>query len=104
MNYILINLLLFYLFNTIKRISYIKFYPLEEDKKPVLNSVKEIKIFCDYNIIFEGELYFDKPTIILFTSEKKIVSHIDENYLTKEINERIFKEERNKDYISLVLN
>ena len=98
------NNCLFYLFNTIRRISYIKFYPLEKDKKPVLNSVKEIKIFCDCNIIFEGELYFDKPTIILFTCEKKIVNHIDENYLTKEVNERIFKEERNKDYISLVLN
>ena len=98
------NNCLFYFFNTIKRISYIKFYPLEEGKKPVLNSVKEIKIFCDCNIIFEGDLYLDKPTIILFTSEKKIIKDIDENYLTKEINQRYYKEERNEEFISLILN
>ena len=98
------NNCLFYIFDTIKKISYIKFFPLEENKKPILNTVKEIKIFCDCNIIFEGELYFEKPTVILFTCERKIVSNINENYLTKEINERNYKEERNDNYISLVLN
>ena len=98
------NNCLFYLFDTPNKISYIKFYPLKEKNKSILNSVKEIKIFCDCNIIFEGELYLDKPTVILFTSEKKIVNEIDENYLTKEINERSYKEEKNEKYISLMLN
>ena len=98
------NNCLFYLFDTPIKISYIKFYPLKEKNKSVLNSVKEIKIFCDCNIIFEGELYLDKPTVILFTSEKKIIKEIDENYLTKEINERSYKEEKKDEYISLMLN
>ena len=98
------NSCLFYLFDIPKRISYIKFYPLEENNKPVLNTVKEIKIFCDCNIIFEGNLHQDKPTVVLFTCEKKIVGNINENYLTDEINERNYKEEINDRYISLVLN
>ena len=98
------NSCLFYLFDIPKRISYIKFYPLEENNKPVLNTVKEIKIFCDCNIIFEGNLHQEKPTVVLFTCEKKIVGNINENYLTDEINERNYKEEINDRYISLVLN
>ena len=60
-------------------------------------------IFWDCNIIFEGNLYQEKPTVILFTSERKILGNIDENYLTNEINERKYKEERNDKYISLIL-
>ena len=77
---------------------------MQENNKAVLNTVKEIKIFCDCNIIFEGNLYQEKPTVILFTSERKILGNIDENYLTNEINERKYKEERNDKYISLILN
>ena len=98
------NNCLFYLFETSKSISYIKFYPLQDNNKPVLNSVKEIKIFCDCNIIFEGDLYLDKPTVVLFTCERKIVGNIDENFLTNEINERNYKEKRNDNCISLMLN
>ena len=98
------NNCLFYIFSKPIRISYIKFYPLKDDNEYVLNSVKEIKIFSDCKIIFEGNLYLDKPTIVLFTCEKKILNNIDENYLTKEINERIYTEELNDNYISLVLN
>ena len=98
------NNCVFYIFDKPKRISYIKFYPLEEDDKPILNSVKEIKIFSDCKVIFEGDLYLDKPTIVLFTCERKIINNINENYLTKEINERTYKEEKKGDRISLVLN
>ena len=98
------NNCLFFLFDIPIKISKIKFFPLQENNKAVLNTVKEIKIFCDCNIIFEGNLYQEKPTVILFTSEKKILGNIDENYLTNEINERKYKEERNDKYISLILN
>ena len=98
------NNCVFFLFDIPKKISKIKFFPLEENNKPILNTVKEIKIFCDCNIIFEGDLYKEKPTVILFTSEKKILGNIDENYLTNEINERKYKEEKNDKYISLILN
>ena len=98
------NNCVFYIFDKPKRISYIKFYPLEEDNKPLLNSVKEIKIFSDCKIIFEGILYLDKPTIVLFTCERKILNNLNENYLTKEINERTYKEQKKGDTISLVLN
>ena len=98
------NNCLFYIFDKPKKISYIKFYPLEENNQPGLNSVKDIKIFSDCNIIFEGCLYLNKPTIILFTCEKKIINNIDEQYLTNEINERTCKEEKNDKYISLILN
>ena len=98
------NNCLFFLFDMPKIISKIKFFPLEENSKPILNTVKEIKIFCDCNIIFEGELYQEKPTVILFTSERKILGNINENYLTNEINERKYKEVKNDKYISLILN
>ena len=98
------NNCLFYIFDKPQRISYIKFYPLEDDNKPILNSVKDIKIFSDCKIIFEGTLYLEKPTIVLFTCERKIIYDINEDYLTKEINIRNYKEEKNDEYISLILN
>ena len=98
------NNCLFYIFDKPVKISYIKFYPLKEESKPILNSAKDIKIFSDCKIIFEGELYLDKPTIILFTCERKVINNIDEDYLTQEINERGYKEEKNNKYISLILN
>ena len=98
------NNCLFYIFDKPQRISYIKFYPLEDDNKPLLNSVKDIKIFSDCKIIFEGILYLDRLTIVLFTCERKIIYDINEDYLTKEINIRNYKEEKNDEYISLILN
>ena len=95
---------MFYIFDKPVRISYIKFYPLQENNKPILNSAKEIKIFSDCKIIFEGDLYLNKPTIVLFTCERKILKDIDENCLTKEINERSCNEVINDNYISLILN
>ena len=98
------NNCIFYIFDKPIKISYIKFYPIEEKNKPILNSAKDIKIFIDCKIIFEGALYLNKPTIILFTSKKNIINNIDENYLTNEINERVCKEEKNDKYYSLMLN
>jgi hypothetical protein len=98
------NNCLFYIFDKPVRISYIKFYPLLENNEPILNSTKEIKIFSDCKIIFEGDLYLNKPTIVLFTCERKILKDIDENCLTKEINERSCNEVINDNYISLILN
>ena len=93
------NNCLFYIFEKPIKISYIKFYPLEE-----LNSVKDMKIFIDSKIVFEGTLYFNKPTIVLFTCDEKIIQNIDANYLTKEINVRELKEEKTENYISLIMN
>ena len=44
--------------------------------KSILNTVKEIKIFCDTKIIFEGDLYIEHPTMVLFTCDKKITKGI----------------------------
>jgi len=99
---------IFYVFEKNIKISYIKFYPLtniqnnEEIKS--LNSVKEIKIYCEKNIIFEGDLYLDKPTIVLFTCDSNIQKNINENYLTKCNNKRECKEILKEEYLSLVLN
>ena len=86
----------------------IKFYPLlkiEKNKKIYsLNSLQEIKIFCDNNIIFEGNLYLYHPTIILFTSDTKIIKDINEKYLTNNIKNRECKEIYKENYISLVFN
>ena len=98
------NNCLFYIFDKPVRMSYIKFYPLQENNRPILNSAKEIKIFSDCKIIFEGDLYLDKPTVILFTCDRKIINNnISENYLTKEVNKRAFIEEKNEKYFSLLL-
>ena len=98
------NNCLFYIFDKPVRISYIKFYPLQENNRPILNSAKEIKIFSDCKIIFEGDLYLDKPTVILFTCDRKIINNnISENYLTKEVNKREVIEEKNEKYFSLLL-
>ena len=98
------NSCIFYLFDKFVNISYIKFFPLTKCGKYIYNTVKEIKIFCDEKIIFEGILYDTKPTIILFTSDKKILNDIDESYLTLEFNIRNYKEKINKDYNSLILS
>ena len=97
------NNCLFYIFEIPIRISYIKLNPLSKNMKSLLNSVKEIKIFCDNNIIFEGDLYIEHPTIVLFTCDMKITRGINEKYLTKKINEREIEEIKNNKYFSLVL-
>jgi len=99
---------IFYVFEKNIKISYIKMYPLtniqnnEEIKS--LNSVKEIKIYCEKNIIFEGDLYLDKPTIALFTCDSNIQKNINENYLTKCNKNRECKEILKEEYFSLLLN
>ena len=102
------NNCLFYVFDKNISISYIKFYPLvkcEKDKTIYsLNSLQEIKIFCDKNIIFEGNLYLYHPTIILFTSDINIIKDINEKYLTKNIKNRKYKELNKENYISLVFH
>ena len=102
------NNCLFYVFDKNISISYIKFYPLvkcEKDKTIYsLNSLQEVKIFCDKNIIFEGNLYLYHPTIILFTSDMKIIKDINEKYLTKNIKNRKYKELNKENYISLVFH
>ena len=69
----------------------------------VLNSVNEVKISCDNKIIFEGNLYYEQPTIVLFTCDMKITKNINEKYLTKKYIRQCV-EERKDDYISLILN
>ena len=99
---------IFYVFEKNIQISHIKFYPLtkNENEKQINSffSLKEIKIFCGNNIIFEGELYFDKPTIVLFTCDTKIIKNVNQHYLTKYKKNRNFKEIIKDEYISLVLN
>jgi hypothetical protein len=95
---------LFFLFDQPANISYIEIVPftfLNNDKHN-LNNVKEIKIFCDTSIIFEGEIYSHQPTAILFTSNNKISKNIDINYLTKKKNNRDINEIQKEDCYSLV--
>ena len=98
------NNCLFYIFDTPISISYIKLNPLSKNMKSLMNSVKEIKIFCDTKIIFEGDLYIDHPTIILFTSDIKITNGINLNYLTKKVTMREVEEVKNNKYFSLLLD
>ena len=86
------------------RISYIKFNPLTKKLKCSLNSVKEIKIYCESNIIFEGDLYLDHPTIALFTCDLKFAKNINKNYLTQKVNVRESYEIKKDNYTSLILN
>ena len=98
---------LFYFFDKFIQISYIKLIPFDNDNDINNNKIykiKEIKIFCEDKIIFEGSLYDNKPTIILFTSENKIIKGINKSYLTKYIEQREVKEIETKNYYSLILN
>ena len=72
----------------------------------LLNSYKaqEIKIFCDDKIIYEGFIYNNKPTIILFSSDEKLTKNINEDYLTKNFNQRKVEELETNNYHSLILN
>ena len=94
---------LFFLFDTPVNISYIEIKPFSfsENDKNFFNSVKDIKIFCDTNVIFEGQLYQNQPTIILFTNDDKIVNEINNNYLTKNQLNREFVETKTDSYYSM---
>ena len=98
------NNCLFYIFEEPIYITYIKFNPLTKNTKPKLNSVKEIKIFCESKIIFEGDLYLDHPTVALFTCDTKIKKNIDDKYLTQKTFVRDTIEIKNDQYFSLILN
>ena len=98
------NNCLFYIFDEPIQVSYIKFNPLTKNMKFSLNSVKEIKIYCESKIIFEGDLYLDHPTIALFTCDLKIAKNIDNKYLTQKVNFRKYTEIKNNEYYSLILN
>ena len=99
------NNCIYYLFDKMIQISYIKFYPLTKNENiKSLNSLREIKIFIDNNIIFEGNLYLYHPTIILFTCDSKTIKDINEKYLTKNIKSREYKETFKENYISLVFH
>ena len=98
------NNCLFYIFEEPIRVSYIKFNPLTKRTKSKLNSVKEIKIYCESKIIFEGELYLDHPTVALFTCDTKIKKNIDDKYLTQKTLIRDTIEIKNDQYYSLILN
>ena len=101
---------IFYIFKPYIQIGYIKFFPLDinelkDDKyKNNCYKAKEIKIFCDDKIIYEGFIYNDKPTIILFTSDEKLTKNINEDYLTKNFNQRKIEEVETNNYHSLILN
>ena len=99
---------IFYLFDQFVQISYIKFTPINNEINNFNNKniykVKDIKIFCEEKIIFEGELYNNKPTIILFTSDIKLTGELNKNYLTKNFNERKIEEIETDNYFSLILN
>ena len=98
------NNCLFYIFEQPMHICYIKFNPLTKKLKPLMNSVKEIKIYCDSRIVFEGDLYIEQPTIVLFTCDMKITKNIDERYLTQKVVIRDSVEIKNDNYFSLILN
>ena len=76
----------------------------KKNLEPSLNSVKEIKIYCESQIIYEGDLYIEHPTIALFTCDMKITKNIDEKYLSQKTTIRDSVEIKNDNYISLILN
>ena len=98
---------LFYIFDKFVKVSYIKFTPINNDiniyNRNNIYKVKEIKLFCEDKIIFEGVLYNNKPTIILFSSENKFTERINKNYLTKYIKERKIEEIETDNYFSLLI-
>ena len=101
---------LFYVFNSYIRVGYIKFFPLDINKlkddkyKNNCFKAKDIKIFCDNKIIYEGFIYNNKPTIILFTCDDKLTKNINEDYLTRNFNQRKVEEVETNNYHSLILN
>ena len=99
---------LIYVFEKLVQIAYIKFIPFDDSVNNIDNKnvykIKEIKIFCEDKIVFEGVIYSSKPTIILFTSDNKLIEGINPNYLTKYIKERNVEEVEIDNYHSLILN
>ena len=101
---------LFYIFESSIQIGYIKFEQLNssetnnDKKNNFFFKAKEIKIFCDDKIIYEGSIYNDKQTIILFTSDDKITKNINKDYLTNSFNERKVEEIQTNNYKLLILN
>ena len=103
---------IYYLFETPVNISYIELNPFSffggnnnnKNEKNFLNSAREIKIFCDTSVIFEGEIYNYQPTIILFTSSDKILKNVNENFLTKKGVGREANETKNENCYSLLFN
>ena len=95
---------LYFLFETPVNISYMEIKPFSfsENDKNNFNSAKDIKIFCDTNIIFEGQLYQYHQTIILFTSDNKLLNKINTNYLTKYHLNREYVENKTEEYYSMV--
>ena len=92
---------IYYIFTEPVFISYIKFTNLKSNS---LFTVKDIKIFCDTNIIFEGCLHNYNQTIVLFTCDMKITRNLNEKLLSNPIKKRQMQKNRNDEYISLVLN
>ena len=94
---------LYFLFDIPINISYIEIKPFSfsDKEENFLNSVKDIKIFCDTSVIFEGQLYQFQPTTILFTSDEKILKNINKNYLTKYQLNRVYKEIKTDTYFSM---
>ena len=99
------NNCLFYIFNNPIFISYIKLFPLQlKENVYCENSAKNIKIFCDNYIVFEGVMNKNKPSIVFFTSDKKLLNNLDEKlFIQCKNNNRVIKEEKNNKYISLIL-
>ena len=99
------NNCLYYIFNNPIFISYIKLFPLKlKENEYSENSVKHFKIFCDNYIVFEGVMNSNKPSIVYFTSDKKILNNLDENlFIQCRSNKRIIKEEKNDKCFSLIL-
>ena len=101
---------LFYIFESSIQIGYIKFEQLNssetnnDKKNNFFFKAKEIKIFCDDKIIYEGSIYNDKQTIILFTSDDKITKNVNKDYLTNSFNERKVEEIQTNNYKLLILN
>ena len=94
---------LFFLFDTPINISYIELKPFSflDKEENIFNSVKDIKIFCDINIIFEGQLYQFQPSTILFTHDNQILKNINTNYLTKYQLNREYTEIKTDNYYSM---